>query len=43
MVINTGSGLKYPEVIASDAPVVTEDDIFTPHGGHHSLVALRDS
>jgi threonine synthase len=43
VVINTGSGLKYPEVIASDAPVVTEDDIFTPHGGHHSLVALRDS
>ena len=43
VVINTGSGLKYPEVIASDPPVVTEDDIFSPHGGHHSLVALRDS
>jgi threonine synthase len=40
VVINTGSGLKYPEVIASDAPVVTEDDIFAP-GGHRGLVALR--
>jgi threonine synthase len=28
LVINTGSGSKYPEVIASDAPVVTEADIF---------------
>ena len=43
VVLNTGTGLKYPEVIASDPPVVTEDDIFSPHGGHHSLVALRDS
>jgi threonine synthase len=36
VVINTGSGLKYPQSIASDPPVVTEDDIFT-----HDLVALR--
>jgi threonine synthase len=40
VVVNTGSGLKYPEVIASDAPVVTEDDIFAADG-HHRLVALR--
>jgi threonine synthase len=38
VVINTGSGLKYPEVIASAPRVVTEEDIFTPQGGLHRLV-----
>jgi threonine synthase len=28
VVINTGSGSKYPEAIAGDAPVVTEDEVF---------------
>jgi threonine synthase len=40
VVINTGSGSKYPEVIASDAPVVTEADVFG-HDGHSELVTLR--
>jgi threonine synthase len=39
VLINTGSGSKYAEVIASDAPVVTEDDVFAPEG--HGLTALR--
>jgi threonine synthase len=40
VVINTGSGSKYPDAIASDPPVVTEDDIFGPDG-LRGLVALR--
>ena len=31
LLINTGSGSKYPEVIASDAPVVSDEDI-SPDG-----------
>jgi threonine synthase len=31
LLINTGSGSKYPEVIASDAPIVTDEDI-SPNG-----------
>jgi threonine synthase len=40
VVINTGSGSKYPDAIASDPPVVTEDDVFGPDGLRR-LVALR--
>ncbi len=40
VVINTGSGSKYPDAIASDAPVVTEDDVFG-RDGLRRLVALR--
>jgi threonine synthase len=40
VVINTGSGSKYPDAIASDAPVVSEDDVFGPDG-LRPLVALR--
>jgi threonine synthase len=36
VVINTGSGLKYPQVIASDAPVVTEADVSAASGHSES-------